>query len=115
MDEQWEKPYRSIAEVSEELGVKPHVLRYWETQFPMLRPKRTSGGARLYRPKDLAVLREIRHLLYDRGFTIAGARKTLAARRAAGDRSDPRRRARLIQEIRAELVSLQRKLSAPPS
>src|SRR5213592_4199247 len=69
--------YRSISEVSELVGVKPHVLRYWETQFSMLRPKKNRAGNRMYRPEEVKLLLRIKELLYDRRFTIAGARRTL--------------------------------------
>src|SRR5262245_61597160 len=59
------------------LDVRPHVLRYWETQFSMLRPRKNRAGNRVYRPEDLKVLFRIRELLYDRRFTIEGARKRL--------------------------------------
>lgn len=69
--------YYSISEVSDLVGVKPHVLRYWETQFKMLRPKKGRGGARMYRKRDIEVLFEIKQLLYDQRFTIAGARRQI--------------------------------------
>ena len=69
------KLYRSISEVSELVGVKPHVLRYWETQFSMLRPKKNRAGNRMYRPDEVKVLLHIKELLYQRKFTIAGARR----------------------------------------
>ena len=69
--------YYSISEVSDLVGVKPHVLRYWETQFKMLRPKKGRGGARMYRKRDVEVLFEIKQLLYDQRFTIAGARRRI--------------------------------------
>ena len=69
--------YYSISEVSDMIGVKPHVLRYWETQFKMLRPKKGRGGARMYRKRDIEVLFEIKGLLYDQRFTIAGARRRI--------------------------------------
>ena len=78
------KLYRSISEVSDMLDVKPHVLRYWETQFSVLRPKKNRAGNRVYRPEDLKVLFRIRELLYDRRYTIEGARKTLL-----GERKEP--------------------------
>ncbi|TMQ51039.1 MAG: MerR family transcriptional regulator [Candidatus Eisenbacteria bacterium] len=59
------------------IGVKPHVLRYWETQFKMLRPKKGRGGARMYRKRDVEILFEVKQLLYDHRFTIAGARRKL--------------------------------------
>ena len=76
------KLYYSISEVSDLVGVKPHVLRYWETQFKMLRPKKGRGGARMYRKRDVEVLFEIRGLLYDQRFTIAGARRRILDERA---------------------------------
>src|SRR5712691_13392644 len=71
------KLYRSISEVSELVGVKPHVLRYWESQFSMLRPKKNRAGNRMYRPEEVKLLLRIKELLYARRFTIAGARRTL--------------------------------------
>ena len=71
------KLYRSISEVSDLLGVKPHVLRYWETQFSMLRPRKNRAGNRMYRPEELQLLGRIKELLYQRRFTIAGARRSL--------------------------------------
>ena len=75
--------YYSISEVSDMIGVKPHVLRYWETQFKMLRPKKGRGGARMYRKRDVEVLFEVKQLLYDHRFTIAGARRKLLDDRAS--------------------------------
>jgi DNA-binding transcriptional MerR regulator len=75
--------YYSISEVSDMVGVKPHVLRYWETQFKSLRPKKGRGGARQYRKRDVESLFEIKQLLYDQRFTIAGARRKLLDERAA--------------------------------
>ena len=72
-----EKLYYSISEVSEAASVKPHVLRYWETQFKMLRPRKNRAGNRMYRPRDLNLVLTIRDLLYHNGYTIAGARKKL--------------------------------------
>ncbi|MGE5178007.1 MAG: MerR family transcriptional regulator [Bacteroidota bacterium] len=71
------KLYYSISEVSDLIGVKPHVLRYWETQFKMLRPRKGRGGARMYRKRDIEVLFDIKQLLYDQRFTIAGARRKI--------------------------------------
>ena len=71
------KLYRSISEVSEMLDVKPHVLRYWETQFSMLRPKKNRAGNRMYRPDEVRMLLRIKELLYEKRYTIAGARRTL--------------------------------------
>ena len=77
------------------VGVKPHVLRYWETQFSMLRPKKNRAGNRMYRPEEMKLLMRIKELLYDRRFTIAGARRTLLDERkevAAGGARLRRRR-----------------------
>jgi DNA-binding transcriptional MerR regulator len=71
------KLYRSISEVSDLVAVRPHVLRYWETQFSMLRPKKNRAGNRMYRPDEVKLLLRIKELLYERRFTIAGARRRL--------------------------------------
>jgi DNA-binding transcriptional MerR regulator len=78
------KLYYSISEVSDLVGVKPHVLRYWETQFKMLRPRKGRGGARMYRKRDIEVLFDIKQLLYDQRFTIAGARRRILDERHDG-------------------------------
>jgi DNA-binding transcriptional MerR regulator len=72
-----DKLYFKIGEVSDLLGVEPYVLRYWETEFAMLSPKKSGTGHRLYRRKDVELLLRIKHLLYDRKFTIEGARQSL--------------------------------------
>lgn len=72
-----EKQYFKIGEVSEILNVEPYVLRYWESEFKILKPTRTRARQRLYHKKDLELLLEIKHLLYDEKFTIAGAKKRL--------------------------------------
>ena len=72
-----EKTYHTISEVAERLQVRPHVLRYWETQFPMLRPRKGRSGSRMYRERELELLERIRTLLYDKGFTLKGARRRL--------------------------------------
>jgi DNA-binding transcriptional MerR regulator len=72
-----EKTYHSISEVAELLDVRPHVLRYWETQFPMLRPRKGRSGSRMYREREVEMARRIRTLLYEKGFTIRGARHRL--------------------------------------
>ncbi len=78
--------YYSISEVSDMMGVKPHVLRYWETQFKMLHPKKGRGGARMYRRRDVEVLFEIKKLLYEQRFTIAGARRKMLDDRSNGEK-----------------------------
>jgi DNA-binding transcriptional MerR regulator len=73
-----EKIYFRIGEVSKLTHTKPYVLRFWETEFPTLKPKKSKSGHRLYRRKDVEQVLQIRSLLYAKGFTIAGARKHLA-------------------------------------
>lgn len=73
---------RTIGEMAAELDIKPHILRYWETQFPMLVPLKRAGGRRHYRPDDAALLRLIHRLLTVEGYTIRGARKFVEDMRA---------------------------------
>lgn len=72
-----DKLYFRIGEVAGLLGVEPYVLRYWETEFPTLSPKKSGTGHRLYRRKDVELLLKIKHLLYDKRYTIEGARQSL--------------------------------------
>ncbi len=72
-----EKPYFKIGEAARICGVQPYVLRYWETEFRSLRPQKTPSQQRLYRRKDIDLLLQIRHLLYEQRYTIAGARAWL--------------------------------------
>ena len=72
-----DKLYFKIGEVSELLGVEPYVLRYWESEFAVLSPKKSGTGHRLYRRKDVELLLRIKHLLYEKKFTIEGARQRL--------------------------------------
>jgi len=80
------KIYYSITEVAEMADVKPHVLRYWETEFPLLRPRKNRAGNRTYREKDVKLVLLIRKLLYEEGFTIKGARKRLQDRKGIEQR-----------------------------
>jgi DNA-binding transcriptional MerR regulator len=72
------KLYYSISEAAMLTQVKPHVLRYWETQFKMLRPRKNKAGNRMYRKQDLKLVMLIKELLYEKGFTISGAKKKLS-------------------------------------
>ncbi len=74
--------FRTISEVADELDVAQHVLRFWESKFAQVRPLKRGGGRRYYRPEDIELLRQIRSLLYDEGYTIKGAQKLLRSRRA---------------------------------
>ena len=94
-----DKLYFKIGEVSELLGVEAYVLRYWETEFPVLSPKKSGTGHRLYRRKDVELLLRIKHLLYDKRFTIEGARQSLHAEARAP------KPARAPKRIQAELFS----------
>jgi DNA-binding transcriptional MerR regulator len=78
-----DKLYFRIGEVSRLAGIKPYVLRFWETEFPLLGPKKSSTGQRLYRRKDVELVLEIKRLLYEQRFTIEGARNLLDARSKA--------------------------------
>lgn len=73
--------FRTIGEVARTLGIRQHVLRYWEEQFPMLRPLTRAGGRRYYRPEDVALITEIHRLLHKEGFTIKGARQALRGKK----------------------------------
>ena len=111
------KLYRSISEVSELVGVKPHVLRYWETRFSMLRPRKNRAGNRMYRPDEVKMLMRIKELLYQRRFTIAGARRRLLDDRkeptpAAASSTDAADRRLILYEVRNELRQLLGKLKA---
>ena len=72
------KPFLKIGEVAKLLGVKPHVLRYWESEFPSLKPKKNPSGQRIYAKPDIEALVEIENLLYTQRYTISGAKKMLA-------------------------------------
>jgi len=69
--------FRTISEVAEELDLPQHVLRFWETRFPQIKPLKRAGGRRYYRPRDIEVLRAIKHLLYREGYTIRGVQRVL--------------------------------------
>jgi DNA-binding transcriptional MerR regulator len=94
-----DKLYFKIGEVSELLGVEAYVLRYWETEFPVLSPKKSGTGHRLYRRKDVELLLRIKHLLYDKRFTIEGARQSLHSEARAPKPARPPKR------VQAELFS----------
>ena len=84
-----EKSLFRIGEVSRLTAIKAFVLRYWETEFPMLQPEKTPSGHRLYRREDVQTVLEIRRLLYDEGFTIAGARRHLRERGMGANGVEP--------------------------
>jgi len=108
-----DKLYFKIGEVSHLLGVEPYVLRYWESEFPLLSPKKSGTGHRLFRRKDVELLLRIKHLLYEKRFTIEGARQTLQAESHAPKSRAINKRAQqelfsedLLPEIRRELSDI---------
>jgi len=94
------KRYFTIGEVSELCGVKPHVLRYWEQEFEQLKPVKRRGNRRYYQRGDVIMIRQIRSLLYEQGFTIGGARQQLEGEDAQDDVS---RSLQIIRQVRGEL------------
>jgi DNA-binding transcriptional MerR regulator len=82
MADKSEAAFRTIGEVSDEIGVPQHVLRYWETRFPQLKPITRAGNRRYYRPEDVALVRRIHGLLNAQGYTVKGVQKLLAAKNA---------------------------------
>jgi DNA-binding transcriptional MerR regulator len=94
------KRYFTIGEVSELCGVKPHVLRYWEQEFPHLKPLKRRGNRRYYQRQDVILIRRIRSLLYEHGFTIGGARQRLSGEEAKVDVSQSQQ---IIRQLRTEL------------
>ena len=115
--------FRTISEVAGELDVAQHVLRFWESKFPQVRPLKRGGGRRYYRPEDVDLLRQIRSLLYEEGYTIKGAQKLLRGQRrssaednSASAHGDSEALARppveLVPEARARLLQLRKELVA---
>lgn len=113
------KRYFTIGEVSELCAVKPHVLRYWEQEFPQLKPAKRRGNRRYYQHHDVVMIRDIRELLYEKGFTIGGARQQLSK---SGEPvstvvssepviKQPSLNTKLVSELRQELEELLTDLS----
>ncbi len=94
------KRYFTIGEVSELCGVKPHVLRYWEQEFEQLKPVKRRGNRRYYQRGDVIMIRQIRSLLYEQGFTIGGARQQMQGESA---HDDINRSQQIIRQVRTEL------------
>jgi DNA-binding transcriptional MerR regulator len=107
------KRYFTIGEVSELCDVKPHVLRYWEQEFPQLKPVKRRGNRRYYQRQEVMTIRQIRSLLYEHGFTIGGARQRLTDEGTIVDESAERFRA-LVREMITELEDLLTVLSPQP-
>ena len=96
----------SISDVCKMLDVKPHVLRYWEQEIPLLSPRKDNFGRRVYSKRDLNLLFRIRHLLYDNRYTIDGARRKILAEIAG---TEPNTMA-LLHAVRSELLEVSRRL-----
>ena len=119
------KLYFRIGEVAKIVGVKPYVLRYWETEFPILKPGKTPSRHRLYRRRDVETLLDIKRLLYEEGFTIAGAKKRLKDGQRSSDESphsqaDPevslpirpdQQQQKILTAIHRDILSLHKLLS----
>ena len=99
------KRYFTIGEVSDLCAVKPHVLRYWEQEFPQLKPVKRRGNRRYYQRQDVLIIRQIRSLLYEDGFTIGGARQRLTGDQAKSDISQSQQ---IIKQLRLELEQVLR-------
>jgi DNA-binding transcriptional MerR regulator len=97
------KRYFTIGEVSDLCGVKPHVLRYWEQEFPQLKPVKRRGNRRYYQRQDVLLIRQIRSLLYEHGYTIGGARLKL---NGDDSKEDSIQSHQIIKQVRAELEDL---------
>ncbi len=106
-----DKLFFKIGEVADIVGVKPHALRYWETEFTALRPKKTRGAHRQYSRKDVELAMLIRQLLHDEGYTIPGARKRIRDLGRHQRSSPPEPRAAREVALRAELLGLRQQLS----
>lgn len=111
--------YWSISEVAELTGVKPHVLRYWETEFPSFKPGKNSAGNRIYRERDVELATAIRHLLHVERYTIKGAQKRLAGTRKVRELVDQLEipfahadQRQALREIKLELQALRRELES---
>ena len=107
-----DKLFFKIGEVSDIADVPAYVLRFWDTEFKKIKPKRTPTGQRLYRKKDVELVLKIKHLLYDEKFTIQGAKKHLGSKNADNSKKVVGKKAPIsLEEIRLELLQLRDMLS----
>ena len=112
------KAYYSIGDVCELTGLKPHVLRYWETQFEVLHPTKNRAGNRVFRPKEIELVLLVKHLLYEKKFTIDGARQKLLEMRQRGEVAEGGKKLldkEFLTSMRSDLDQLREVLTAPPS
>ncbi len=108
------KLYFRIGEVAQLAGIKPYVLRFWETEFPALGPKKSGTGHRLYRRKDVELVLEIMRLLYEKRFTIEGARKFLGSRSKSSEAktaATPRKQRELFDNASQQLAEIRKELT----
>ncbi|HXL75696.1 MAG TPA: MerR family transcriptional regulator [Burkholderiales bacterium] len=106
------KRYFTIGEVSELCGVKPHVLRYWEQEFTQLKPVKRRGNRRYYQHHEVLLIRRIRELLYEEGFTISGARNRLDNSLTHEDKPEPARSEPPVAGAGVDLAAIKRELRA---
>ena len=107
------KRYFTIGEVSELCAVKPHVLRYWEQEFPQLKPVKRRGNRRYYQHQDVILIRQIRSLLYDQGYTIGGARQRMSGEEEAGEEAASGTEYKaMLREVITELEDVLKVLAA---
>lgn len=104
------KRYFTIGEVSELCAVKPHVLRYWEQEFPNLKPVKRRGNRRYYQREDVILIRQIRSLLYDQGYTIGGARQRMSGE--DNDQKDDIQYKQILRDMISELEDVLKVLKA---
>ena len=112
------KAYYSIGEVCELTGLKPHVLRYWETQFELLHPTKNRAGNRVFRPKEIELILLVKHLLYEKKFTIDGARQRLLDMRRGGEIAEAEKDVvdrDFLANLKRELLQVKEVLAPPPS
>lgn len=112
------KAYYSIGDVCDLTGLKPHVLRYWETQFDVLRPTKNRAGNRVFRPKDIELILLVKNLLYDQKYTIEGANQKLLEMRREGDLEVGQQEIlepEILSTMKQELESLVKTLTLPRS
>ena len=112
------KAYYSIGEVCDLTGLKPHVLRYWESQFEVLHPTKNRAGNRVFRPKEIELILLVKHLLYEKKFTIGGARQRLLDMRKTGKIAQGGKdvvNRDFLANMKQELLQVKEVLAAPPS
>ncbi len=110
------KAYYSIGDVCELTGLKPHVLRYWETQFSALSPSKNRAGNRVYRPKDVELIHLLKRLLYEEKYTIAGADKKVREVRRSGGLEEERKKAiapDILSGLKEDLEQIRDALTLP--